>query len=246
MGSAVASFINRNGLDEKNLPLIYTDDSGMMIVNTALGNDGQGGGGMPSIEELFELLEPQSEYFEGIDFSQFGDDDIIKIRQNIVKNALKHFDSKEWAYEIKKGRFAANTNKLHLFVDDVLKETGINMPGPNRLLSIINFGTPITAGQWADPNYIISGWQVVNSPQPGDIVAASASWDDASGHVGIIVSSTESIYASHYRVKMSNYGYSNKHLENMPGTNGYVYRRYVGTPNINSTIKHSNLKLFGQ
>jgi|GEM_PF-6975301 len=214
-------------------------------------NQDSGGGGSTTFGEtqmykdiMAYLAEPS--YFQGIDFSQFGDDDIMKIRQNIVKNAVKHFDSKSWAYEIEKGRFAANTNKCNLFVDDVLKETGINMPGPNGLLSIINFGTPITAGQWADPNYIISGWQVVNSPQPGDIVAASASWDDASGHVGIIISSTESIYASHDRVKMSNYGYSNKHLENMPGTNGYVYRRYVGTPKLNSIIKHSNLKLFGQ
>ncbi|NML59095.1 hypothetical protein [Chryseobacterium cheonjiense] len=174
MGSVVADFIKKNGFDDSNLPLLYKDDSGIMIVNEALGDDGEGGGGMPSIEELLAMLEPQSEYFQGIDFSQFGDDDIIKIRQNIVKNAVKHFDSKEWAYEMKKGRFAANPNKCNLFVDDVLKETGINMPGPNELLSIINFGTPITAGQWADPNYIISGWQVVNSPQPGDIVAASA------------------------------------------------------------------------
>jgi len=76
LGSAVAGFINRNGLDENNLPLMYTDDSGIMTVNTALGNDGQdGGGGKPSIEELLAMLEPQSEYFKGIDFSQFTDDD---------------------------------------------------------------------------------------------------------------------------------------------------------------------------
>jgi len=54
---------------------MYTDDSGIMTVNTALGNDGQdGGGGKPNIEELLAMLEPQSEYFKGIDFSQFGSD----------------------------------------------------------------------------------------------------------------------------------------------------------------------------
>ncbi|SMP21104.1 hypothetical protein [Chryseobacterium profundimaris] len=74
MGSVVADFIKKNGFDDSHLPLLYKDDSGMMIVNESLGEDGEGGGGMPSIEELLELLEPESEYFDGIDFSQFGGD----------------------------------------------------------------------------------------------------------------------------------------------------------------------------
>ncbi|SMP07789.1 NucA/NucB deoxyribonuclease domain-containing protein [Chryseobacterium profundimaris] len=44
LGSAVADFIKKNGFDDSHLPLFYSDDAGMMIVNTALGNDGQGGG----------------------------------------------------------------------------------------------------------------------------------------------------------------------------------------------------------
>ena len=78
MGSVVADFIKKNGFDDSHLPLLYKDDSGMMIVNESLGENGEGGGGMPSIEELLELLEPESEYFDGIDFSQFDNDDDTK------------------------------------------------------------------------------------------------------------------------------------------------------------------------
>jgi hypothetical protein len=103
LGSAVASFLHRSGVDEEYLPKFYSDDSGVMIVNTALGNDGQGGGGMPSIEELLAMLEPQSEYFQGIDFSKFiNDEEPVNffgsfepsIFHNVVKNAhLKYKDT---------------------------------------------------------------------------------------------------------------------------------------------------------
>jgi hypothetical protein len=42
-GSAVADFINKNGFGDDQMPMFYRDEAGMMIVNTALGNDGQGG-----------------------------------------------------------------------------------------------------------------------------------------------------------------------------------------------------------
>ena len=43
-GSAVADFINRNGFGDDYLPMFYRDEGGMMIVNQALGDNGQGGG----------------------------------------------------------------------------------------------------------------------------------------------------------------------------------------------------------
>ncbi|KAA0129224.1 RHS repeat-associated core domain-containing protein [Chryseobacterium sp. SN22] len=45
LGSAVAGFIKRNGFDDSHLPLLYSDDSGIMIMTTALGDNGEGGGG---------------------------------------------------------------------------------------------------------------------------------------------------------------------------------------------------------
>jgi len=46
-GSAVAGFMNKNGFGDDYLPMLYSDDAGMMIVNESLGNEGQGGGGNP-------------------------------------------------------------------------------------------------------------------------------------------------------------------------------------------------------
>ena len=43
-GSAVASFLSKSGFSDDHLPMLFSDDSGIMIVNHALGNDGQGGG----------------------------------------------------------------------------------------------------------------------------------------------------------------------------------------------------------
>lgn len=169
-------------------------------------------------------------------------DDPVKRRREIVKNAKSHNGSTDWAYDKENGRFDAGTNKCNQFVDDVLGESGIYTPDPNGKLAIVGFGTPVTAGQWADPNYNIPGWQVVGSPQAGDIVAISANFSNATGHVGIMISSTESIYAAHNLVKISDFGSSSRHFVNYPGNNGYVYRRYIGLPSVNM----SGVKLFGQ
>ena len=173
-------------------------------------------------------------------------DEITKRRQEIVKKAKSHYGSKEWAYDNEKGRFGAGTNKCNLFVDDVLGEAGVYTPDPNGKLAIVGFGTPVTAGQWADPNYNVPGWQVVNSPQAGDIVAISGNLSNATGHVGIMISPTKSIYAEHSIIKISDFGYSSRHFVNYPGNNGYVYRRYVGFPSFNTAVKNSSFKLFGQ
>lgn len=94
----------------------------------------------------------------------------------------------------------------------------------------LGLGSPVTAGQWADPNYNVPGWQIVNSPQAGDVVAIGANFSDASGHVGIMISPKQSIYAGDKQIKISDFGYNKSHYVNYPGNNGYVYRRYIGLP----------------
>ncbi|WP_426481935.1 DUF6443 domain-containing protein [Chryseobacterium sp. R2ACT005] len=49
-GSAVADFMYRTGLssDERNMPLFYRNEGGMMIRTEALGKDGEGGGSGPA------------------------------------------------------------------------------------------------------------------------------------------------------------------------------------------------------
>ena len=100
----------------------------------------------------------------------------------IAKKAASYEGSSDWAYGTSKGRFAKNTNKCNLFVEDTLKEKGSNVPDMNGLFS---YNGP-TAGQWGDPNVEIPGYPVVKTPQPGDIVAIPHRYGDATGHVGIV------------------------------------------------------------
>ncbi|WP_370901317.1 hypothetical protein [Chryseobacterium gossypii] len=126
----------------------------------------------------------------------------------------------------------------------MLDASGIYTSDPNGRAASLGLGSPVTAGQWADPNYNIPGWKVVGSPQAGDVVAIKGNFSDASGHVAIMVSPTHSISASTTGVvRITDFGSNPSHL---PSNARYVYRRYVGLPSTSSAIKYSNFKLFGQ
>ena len=170
---------------------------------------------------------------------QIGDDPTKK-RQQIVKNVKKQNGSTDWAYDERNGRYGSGTNKCNVFVDDMLDASGIYTSDPNGRAATFNLGSPVTAGQWADPNYNISGWKIVSSPQAGDVVAIKANFSDASGHVAIMVSPTESIGAGHNEVHVTDFGYSSKHFSDFPGNNGYVYRRYIGLPNVKPVQINTN------
>ncbi|SMP21024.1 RHS repeat domain-containing protein, partial [Chryseobacterium profundimaris] len=109
MGSVVADFIKKNGFDDSHLPLLYKDDSGMMIVNTALGNDGQGGGAMTftdpkaiavlqqyftnknnSVNSLFDLIEQITSFKNQLEKANIKPDGKFKFTD---KNANKIIDS---------------------------------------------------------------------------------------------------------------------------------------------------------
>ena len=73
-----------------------------------------------------------------------------------------------------------NTNKCNTFVGDVLSDSGVQ---PKRWFGLRG---PISAGDWADPMKEISHFPIVNDPRPGDIVAISHHYSDASGHVAVV------------------------------------------------------------
>lgn len=173
-------------------------------------------------------------------FAQDDPGDPRSTRKKIANNAKKHNGSTDWSVDEWNGRFGSGTNKCNVFVDDVLDSSGVDTGDPNGISANLGLGSPVTAGQWADPNYEISGWKVVSSPQAGDIVAIKANFRDASGHVAIMVSPTQSIGAGHDQVHYTDFGHSTKHFSNFPGNNGYVYRRYVGISHTNYTPVHSN------
>ena len=105
---------------------------------------------------------------------------------------------------------------------------GVLTPNGNRLARL--FGgegsSPPTAGQWADPDYDISGWGVVSSPEAGDVVARARQYSGgATGHVAIMISGIQSIGANATVVHVTDFGYGQSHLRN---NERYIYRRYVG------------------
>ena len=152
-------------------------------------------------------------------------------RQEIVRKAKSHNGSTDWELDGRNGRYGAGVHKCNIFVDDVLGEAGIYTPDPNGMSASLGLGSPVTAGQWADPNYNVPGWKIVSSPQAGDVVAYGTShYSDATGHTGIMISSKLSIGASTTGVvRVTDFGSNPSHL---PSDAHYVYRRYVGFPQL--------------
>lgn len=152
------------------------------------------------------------------------------IYERIALTAEKYIGSKNWAYDAQKDNFDSGTNKCNKFCFDVLEEAGASPGTPNHsgfIKTLLGLGEdyPPTAGQWADPNFKIDGWKVVQSPRRGDVVAYSYAYSDATGHVAIMNSAKTSVGANHNIVRQTDFGYTSTHL---PSGSKYVYRRYVG------------------
>jgi hypothetical protein len=114
---------------------------------------------------------------------------------NISSHAKDFIGSKDWSYNSINGPYGVGTNKCNLFVDDVLRTYDIAPPYVSRgyfrdaLDAGLYFnlpGRPILAGEWANRNFDILNWDIVTSPQVGDVAAYAKNYSDASGHVGII------------------------------------------------------------
>jgi len=104
----------------------------------------------------------------------------------------------------------------NVFAQDMLEEN--DMTPSDKALS---------AGEWADKNVEKAGWRPLEegeSPERGDIIAAKHSFSSgATGHMGIMVSSTRMVYAggqNPYVVKSN--------VLDMPAFFKWTYYRYVG------------------
>jgi hypothetical protein len=80
--------------------------------------------------------------------------------------------------------FLPNNPKCNKFVYDVTTLAGASPGLPNQpsnwdWIQGARGGRPPLASQWADPNYVIPGWTVVASPEPGDVASSGK-------HVGIV------------------------------------------------------------
>ncbi|SUH24223.1 protein RhsA [Salmonella enterica subsp. enterica] len=113
--------------------------------------------------------------------------------ERIVEAANELNDDPKYSYVSAYG-FGDHTNKCNLFVSDVLKKADVEPPERDRQWLFFG-GGPITAGTWADTNKDIPGFDIVSQPRPGDVVAISYDYSDATGHVAIVSDSDETIGA---------------------------------------------------
>jgi len=114
--------------------------------------------------------------------------DLQSTRIGIAETAESYVGSTVWSYDsiypssVLSG-YRPGTNKCSLFVAQILD---LNKAGVGRPNHGNHFNLPPNAGQWADPNYDIPGWEVLgpnDMPEPGDIVAQRANYVDGFGHV---------------------------------------------------------------
>lgn len=136
---------------------------------------------------------------------------------------------KAWTKEGTRGAYGPGTNKCNLFVCEVGNAAGLPIPQ-----NYFQGKYPPLAKHWGDPSAVIPGWEVVTSPQPGDVAAISdvgpapgASRFDhlnISGHVGIVTGPGTTISNSNLagQVVENDWGFR-------PDQKGQVvFRRYVG------------------
>jgi hypothetical protein len=108
-------------------------------------------------------------------------------RAQIGLNALSNVGSYQYSQVNIYGRrfgFFSNpfVNKCNLFVSDMITSAGATVPMTTGRLNSF----PPTAGDWANPDKVIPGWEVTNNPQFGDVVAKSDPSATATGHVAIV------------------------------------------------------------
>ena len=152
-----------------------------------------------------------------------------RVRENIAQSAEDNIGSTRWNYDVEKGSFPSGSNKCNLFCYDITTQAGAS-PGLPNGNSIKKFfggdGYPPVASQWADPNYSIPNWDVVTTPQRGDVASMAIDYSDATGHVAIVVALDATVGTSSTnnveKIKRSDWGFR-------PAQKGkVVFRRYKG------------------
>ena len=141
------------------------------------------------------------------------------ISQKIAHNSKSYVNSTLWNVGVRRRNFSPSDNKCNLFVYDMLKKSGVSPGLPNGRFKT----SPPTAEQWADINYIISGWVIVTNPQPGDVAAEAINYEDATGHVAIVTGENQTTGTiGGLRIGSSDWGFRKSQKGRV------VFRRYIG------------------
>lgn len=149
-----------------------------------------------------------------------------QLAQAVVGEARKNVGSSTWSAKTAHSPYPAGANKCNLFVFETLNKAGtpVQLQGRISWTSLSAQHLPPLAGDWADPKANIPGWQVVKSPQPGDVVAQKETYWDASGHVGIVVAPGKTVSASSItdKIEENDWGFRKDQQGEV------VFRHYVG------------------
>jgi RHS repeat-associated protein len=225
-------------------PLRYIDPDGMAVEEI---NGGVRFTGEDAIAAFKVIQSVYGQTNNAADKEPEDDQNQQGVRDKVVRTAKSYVGSEDWQYAKTKDNFGSETNKCNQFVYDVLKQSGADPGTPNRsgwIKRTLGLGEkyPPTAGQWADPNVSIPGWEVLKpgeSPQPGDVAAQKIDYADATGHVAIVTGANETTGTSTTdgvdAIKTSDWGFRDSQKGKV------VFRRYVGAsgnaisikPNIN-------------
>ncbi len=152
--------------------------------------------------------------------------EIERVREKIATVAEDYLGDTNYAKSGTVDNFGPGDWKCNCFVKNVLNTAGATAP-------MYEGGKwPIRANYWADATRSIPGFEVVDSPQRGDIAAFART--EGSGHVGVYVGGFgRQVIAANY----GGVGYSTTHLMVRLGMGSYqpanasgsiVYRRWVG------------------
>ena len=163
------------------------------------------------------------------------------IRTQIAVQAMSHRDSKDWMLKIVRpyeGPFGvefyrSGDNKCNLFVYEMLKQAGapVELQVRRDAIGLENAYPPL-AGQWADRDFCIPGFQVLNVPpdvpQPGDVAAIARDSEDATGHVGIVVGPPDSPANMTVSNRFNGVVHNDWAFRGAANDGVVVFRRYVG------------------
>lgn len=116
--------------------------------------------------------------------------------EDIATTAERHEGSHNWDYD--------GVWKCNRFVYDVLKETGVTAPvysaDGERIIDGKNRDdlNPVVSADWANSRVRIPDWDHLGKTgrRRGDVIAIRDRSDDATGHCGIAVSSSQVIAAT--------------------------------------------------
>ena len=129
--------------------------------------------------------------FKDIPPGQYDVTAVYKGTHPLVEKAKAQIGSKTWAYDADRSPYhPPGSNKCNGFVRDMAMAAGHAVPLRVRQRDWVLFNEdvdyPPLARQWADPSETIGSSVVVTDPQPGDVIAWSKAYADASGHMGIL------------------------------------------------------------